>query len=113
MSIESLFLLHLFISNTIANAANVITYRWTRTYFYLGIHVANIYLMVYTMQGLPGGSDGKESACSAQTWVQSVGPEDPLEEGMTTHSRILAWSFPWKRSLAGLQSMGSQRVGHD
>ena len=37
----------------------------------------------------------------------------PLEEGMATHSRILAWRIPWTEEPGGLQSMGSQRVGHD
>ena len=43
-----------------------------------------------------------------ETWVQSLGWEDPLEKGKATHSGILAWRIPWT-----LQSMGSQRVGHD
>ena len=45
--------------------------------------------------------------------VQSLSPEDPLEEGMATHSRILAWRIPWTEEPGGLQSMGSQRVGYD
>ena len=48
-----------------------------------------------------------------ETWVQSLGQEDPLEKGMGTHSSILAWRIPWTEELGGLQSMGSQRVGHD
>ena len=44
--------------------------------------------------------------------VQSLGQEDPLEEGMTTHSSILAWRIPWTEEPERLQSMGSQRVGH-
>ena len=44
---------------------------------------------------LPGGSDGKESACNAGVQVQSMGLEDPLEKGMATHSSILAWRIPW------------------
>ena len=43
-----------------------------------------------------------------ETWVQSLGREDPLEEGMATHSSILAWKIPWTEELGGLQSMGSQ-----
>ena len=46
-----------------------------------------------------------------ETWVQSLGGEDPLEEGMATHSSILAWRIPWTEEPDGLQSMGSQRVG--
>ena len=46
-------------------------------------------------------------------WVQSLGQEDPQEEEMATHSNILAWEIPWTEEPSGLQSMGSQRVGHD
>ena len=48
-----------------------------------------------------------------ETQVLSLGWEDPLEEGMATHSSILAWSILWTEETGGLQSMGSQRVGHD
>ena len=44
--------------------------------------------------------------------VQSLGWEDPLEEGMAIHSRILAWRIPWTEEPGGLQSIGSHRVGH-
>ena len=64
--------------------------------------------------GFPGGSDGKESACNAgDPVIQSLGWEDALEKGMATHSSILAWRIPWTEDPGGLQSMGSQRVGHD
>ena len=46
-------------------------------------------------------------------WVQSLGQEDPLEEGMAIHSSIPAWRIPWTEEPDGLQSMGSQRVGRD
>ena len=46
-----------------------------------------------------------------ETWVQSLGQEDSLEEGMATHSSILAWKISWTEEPGGLQSMGSQRVG--
>ena len=45
--------------------------------------------------------------------VQPLVWDDPLEEGMTTHSSILAWEIPWTEELGGLQSMGSQRVKHN
>ena len=48
-----------------------------------------------------------------ETWVQSLGQKDPLEEGMATHSSILAWRIPWTEEPGGLQSMRSQRVRHD
>ena len=55
----------------------------------------------------------KNPAVMQETQVQSLGGEDPLEEGMATHSSILAWRIPWTEEPGGLQSMGSQRVGHD
>ena len=48
-----------------------------------------------------------------ETCVRSLGWEDPLEKEMTTHSSILAWKIPWTEEPSRLQSMGSQRVGHD
>ena len=48
-----------------------------------------------------------------ETWVRSLGQEDPLEEEMATHSSTLAWRVPWTDEPAGLQSMGSQKVGND
>ena len=45
--------------------------------------------------------------------VHSLGEEDPLEKGMATHSSILAWEVPWTEEPGGLQSMGSQRAGHN
>jgi len=48
-----------------------------------------------------------------ETQVQSLGQEDPLEKEMATHSSILAWKIPWREEPGRLQSMGSQRVGHD
>ena len=48
-----------------------------------------------------------------ETWVQSLGQEDPLEKGMAIHSNILSWRIPWTEETGGLQSRGSQRVGHN
>ena len=47
-----------------------------------------------------------------EMWVQSLGQEDPLEEEMATHTKILAWKIPWTEKPGGLQCMGSQRVRH-
>ena len=64
-----------------------------------------------------GGSVGKKNPPAMQetqeTRVQSLGWEDPLEEGMSTHSRILAYRIPWTEEPGGLQSIGCQRVGHN
>ena len=48
-----------------------------------------------------------------ETWVRSLGQEDPLEKEMAAHSSTLAWKIPWTEKPGRLQSMGSQRVGHD
>ena len=48
-----------------------------------------------------------------ETWVRSLGGEDPLEKEMATHSSILAWKTPWTEKPGGLQSMELQRVRHD
>ena len=48
-----------------------------------------------------------------ETWVQSLGQEDPLEKEMATQSSTLVWKIPWMEEPGGLQSMRSQRVGHD
>ena len=55
----------------------------------------------------------KNPSAMRETWVQSLGREDALEEDMATHPSILAWRIPWTEEAGGLQSMGSQRVGHD
>ena len=63
-----------------------------------------------------GGSVVKNLAAKQETWetwVQSLGQEDPLEVEMGTHSSILAWRIPWTEKPGGLQPMELQRVGHD
>ena len=65
---------------------------------------------------LPSGAVVKNLSAmqeTQETQVQSLGQEDPLEEEMATHSSILAWKIPWTEEPGRLQSMGSQRVGHD
>ena len=64
-------------------------------------------------KGFPGGSDGKESPCSAGDLGSVPGLKDLLEKGMAKHSSILAWEIPLTEEPGRLQSMGSQRVGHD
>ena len=72
---------------------------------------------VYTRNGMgfPGGSVGKESAMqeTQEIPVWLLDWEDPLEEGMATHSSVLAWRIPWTEEPGGLQSIGLQRAGHD
>ena len=56
---------------------------------------------------------GKHLLTVQETWVQSLGWEDLLEKEMKTHSSMLAWIIPWTEEPGKLQSMGSQRVGHN
>ena len=60
--------------------------------------------MVQTVKNLPAMQD---------TWVWSLGQEDPLEKGIATHSSVLGWRIPWTEGPGGLQSMRLQRVGQD
>ena len=62
-----------------------------------------------TLWGFPGGSAVKNPPAMQETQVRSLGQEDPLEQGMATHSSILAWRIPWTEEPGGLQSMGSQK----
>ena len=55
----------------------------------------------------------KNPSAMQETWVPSLGCEDPLEKGMTTHSSVLAWRIPWTEEPVELHSMGLQRVGCD
>ena len=69
--------------------------------------------------GLGGGQPSlvtqtvKNLPTMQETQVPSLGWEDPLEKGMATHSSIFAWKIPWTEEPGGLQSIGSQRVGHN
>ena len=61
---------------------------------------------IWTRHFISGGSNGKESAYSWETWVQSPGRKDLLKKGMAAHSSVLAWKFPWTEEPGGLQSIG-------
>ena len=72
--------------------------------------------LIWLYQGFPDGSAVKNPPAMKETQkmqVQFLGQEYPLEEGMTTHSSILAWRIPWTEEPGGLQSMESQRVRHN
>ena len=60
----------------------------------------------------PGSLAVKNPPAMPETWVRSLGREDPLEKEMATHFSILAWEMPWTEEPGGLQSMGSRRVRH-
>ena len=55
----------------------------------------------------------KRLSTTRETWVRALGWEDPLEKEMAIHSSTAAWKIPWTEEPGTLQSMGSQRVGHD
>ena len=61
------------------------------------------------LRGFPGGSDGEESACSAEDRVQSLGQEDPLEKETATYSSILTWRVPQTEETGGLQVHGAAK----
>ena len=65
-----------------------------------------------SIMGFISGSVVKKLLTMQEIWVQFLGQENPLEEGMATHSSTLAWRIPWAEVPGRLQSMGSQRVKH-
>ena len=65
------------------------------------------------LEGFPVDSDSKNLPAMLETWVQSLGQEDPLEKEMATHSSILAWEIPWTEEPHGLQPTGWPKVGHN
>jgi len=67
---------------------------------------------VLLLSDFPGDSMVKNPPAMQEMWVQSLGQEDLLEEGVATHSGIVVWENPWTEEPGGLQSMGWQRVGH-
>ena len=72
-------------------------------------------LVIRLNLGFPGGTGGKEPACQDKSWshgLDSLGQEDPLEEGMATHSTILVWRHSWTEEPGRLWSIGSPRVRH-
>ena len=71
-----------------------------------------IYIYIYTGVSLVA-QIVKNLPAMRETWIQSLGQEDPLEKEIATHSSILAWEIPWTEESGGLQSMGSQRVGYN
>ena len=72
--------------------------------YYLPILKEGASLVIQTVKHLPA---------MRETWVRSLGQEDALEKEMATHSNTLARKIPWTEEPSGLQSTGSQRVGHD
>ena len=80
-----------------------------------GVSVTDFFFFLITpifWRGFPGGSNGKESACNAEDPSLIPGLEYPLEEGMATHSSILAWRIPWTEGPGRLLYIELQRDGH-
>ena len=65
------------------------------------------------MRVFPMAQTVKNLPALQETWLRSLGREDSLENGMAIHFSFPAWRIPWTEELGGLQSVGSQRVGHD
>ena len=76
----------------------------TYTVFVKNYILDKVSLVAQTVKNLP---------VVQETWVWSLGLEYPLKKGMATHSSTLIWRIPWTKESGGIQSMGSQRVGHD
>ena len=78
------------------------------------IHISCIADRFFTTEPLGKPKiNGSDLPAMQETWVWSLGWEDPLEKETASHPSILAWRIPWTKEPGGLQSMGSQRVGHD
>ena len=77
------------------------------------LEMKRIFVIMIRILDFPGGSDSKASACNTGDPGSILGQEDPLEKEMLTHSSTLAWKIPLTEEPCRLQSMGSQRVGHN
>ena len=89
---------------------------WTRKWALSRRHICQSFLASRTVRNtflLFRSSVLKNLPATQETWLWSLGQEDPLGKGMATHSSILAWRIPWTEEPGRLQSMGSQRVKHD
>ena len=95
--------------------ATVRTGHGTTDWFQIGkgVHQGCILSLCLFNWSLPGGSEVKASACNAGDLASISELGRSLEKEMATHSSILAWRIPWREEPGRLQSMGSQRVGHD
>ena len=99
-----------FTTRAMWEALSYIIYMHTHTH----THTHRASLVAQTVKNLPAKKKKKKNLPAMRgTWVRSLGQEDPLEKEMATRSSILAWRIPWTEKPGGLQSTGSQRVGHD
>ena len=96
-----IFLLYSLFSICIFSVCNYFVIKWIQNSSYLNMG-GNFWRNKGAFMDFPGSSVGKEAACSAETWIRSLGLEDPLEKQMETHSSILAWKILWKGDLGEL-----------
>ena len=80
--------------------------------FKMTVEMLAIFLALIDLSSLVAQSV-KSLPAMQETWVQSLCREDPLEKKIATHSSVLTWRIPWAEEPGGLQTMGSQRVGHN
>ena len=89
---------------------NLYMIKWQRT---INSHCPSASFILYYTYASLVAQRLKHLSPTRETQVRSLGREDPLEKEMATHSSTLAWRIPWREDPGRLQSMGSQRVGHD
>ena len=87
-------------------------FSW-KSWFQLVIPPVQHFARCTLHMGFPSVSEVKSSPAMQELRVWCLGREDPLEKGTATHSSIPAWRIPWTEEPGGLQSLGSQRIGHD
>ena len=80
---------------------------------YYCLEISSVYSYLIILWASQMAQRLKHLPAMRETWVRSLGQEDPLEKEMATHSSILAWRIPWTEEPGGLQSTGLQRVRHD
>ena len=91
----------------------IFPHLWTLVYKYLFEYLLSNFLVICTEEGFSSDSPIKNPPSVQETWIWALSQQDPLQEGMATHSSILAWTIPWKEEPGRLQSRGSQRVRHN
>ena len=99
--------MHYFITESLEYQQVEKEHKNLNKYIYNCMHIFKLLLILLMAQTV------KRLSTMQETWVQSLGWEDPLEREMAIHSRTIAWKIPWTEEPGRLQSMGSQRVGHD
>ena len=90
-------------------------FRRQEMFYFLSLFLKNLLILHWSIADYRASlvAQTKNPPAMWETWVLSLGWEDPLEDGMATHSSILSWGISWTEEPGGLQSMGSQRVRHD